>query len=537
MTAAICLALSLVLGAMSDGAYHDDDLTHFMMARWCRWYPGYLVNVWGRPGFTAPVALVAWIGDRATAWHVARGLSAIVTLGGALAATLLAKRLGLLCWRWTVLMCFAQPLNTVLSYTTLTENFTAMYLVAGLLLLQRRNAIAASMVFSLAFVSRLETVILLPIWWLCLVLQTPMRENRKRLAAAMACAIWAPIAHNVFHWMAYGNWPSQAFLRPGGSTEYLPTGPLAYLPPMLLAVSPIVFAIVIPGAILLVRRRRYGVVLVASAYLLTHCLITWFGIFASGGFARFAVAVAPLLAILAVAGCEALVNSMREMKGPTYVGAVLVGVIAFCWLAFVVEMRAGRLPWRYGWLEAGPFAWVLLVALMLVSVVVAKSPKIGRIVLGLVLIVVACGSIAQWATLVRPLRLGHDQELVRRVAESLDSERPVFCANPWIAWFDNHVEDPSAHKGRRLLSSMPVGTIFVWDSIYSASDFHQLPFERYRDDSAYRLVRSFGCGEHEACFRVFEKVRETPIEAGGRPYPLPLTMGRGERLGSYYERE
>lgn len=537
ITGAMCLGLSLVLGALSNGVHHDDDLTHFMMARWSRWYPGYLVNVWGRPGFTVPVSFVAWIGDRATAWHLARGLSAFVTLGGALLATVLAKRAGLRYWRWTVLLCYAQPLNALLSYTTLTENFTALYLIGGLLLLQRHRAIAASIVFSLAFVSRLETLALLPVWWLILILQPKVRRDHVRLVGAMAGVLWAPIAHNAFHWLAYGNWPVAAFFHPGGSTEYLPAGPLTYVPPMLLAVSPFVFVIAVPGAIRLLRRRRYGVVFVASAYLATHWLITWFGVFASGGFARFAVAAAPMIAVMAAAGAEALVDSMRDRERPAGGGAMIVGVIAFCWCAMMLEMRAGRLPWRIGWIGSGLGAALVIAPIVVIFVVVVTAPRVGRRVVGVVIAVVAFGSVGQWAAIVRPLRLGHDQELARQVATSLDTASPVFCANPWIAWFDGHIEDPSAHKGRRLLSSMPVGTIFIWDSIYSESDFHQLALERFRDDPAYRLIWSVGCGANEACFRIFEKVAETPIEDGGRPYPLPLTMGRGERLGSYYERE
>ena len=49
-----CFVLTVTLGLLSDGAYHDDDLTHFLMARWVRWYPGYLLHIWGRPGLTVP---------------------------------------------------------------------------------------------------------------------------------------------------------------------------------------------------------------------------------------------------------------------------------------------------------------------------------------------------------------------------------------------------------------------------------------------------------------------------------------------------
>lgn len=531
------LALSVALGILSDGVHHDDDLTHFMFARWSGWYPGYLVNVWGRPGFTAPMALVAWIGDRALAWHVARAFSAVVTLGGALTATWIARGAGLRYWRWTILLCYLQPLNVVLSYTTLTENFTALYFAAGLLLLQRRRCVWASLVFSLAFVSRLETLALLPIWWVCLIGQMGMRSRRPLLAASMVTAMWAPAVHNVLHWIAYGNWPIEAFFRPGGSTEYLPTGPLAYLPPMLLAASPLIIALAAVGAIELVRRRQWNVVAIAGGYLGIHWLITWFGVFASGGFARFAVAVSPLLAVSAAAGVEALSASMQRRERATRAGAMIVAVVGVCWLAVAVEMRAGRMPRPQEW-DVMRFGIALPFAVMMaLSIVAASVSRIGRAIVWVVLMVVGVGTAVQWGQIVRPLRLGRDQLLAQSVIASVEADRIVFCANPWIAWFGDHVEDPSAHKGRRLLSSMPAGTIFIWDSNYSPSDFHQLSADRYLNDPAYRLLRTFGGENGAARFLVFEKIAETSIEQGGQPYPLPLTMGRGERLGSYYERE
>jgi hypothetical protein len=41
--------LTAVLGLMSDGVHHDDDLMHLLMARWARWFPQYLLHGGGRP--------------------------------------------------------------------------------------------------------------------------------------------------------------------------------------------------------------------------------------------------------------------------------------------------------------------------------------------------------------------------------------------------------------------------------------------------------------------------------------------------------
>src|SRR5436853_5876459 len=66
------LFITLVLGAMSDGAHHMDDLMHYLIARWAWHWPQYLLHDWGRPGFTVLYYLPAGFG-----WHAARAWSAV----------------------------------------------------------------------------------------------------------------------------------------------------------------------------------------------------------------------------------------------------------------------------------------------------------------------------------------------------------------------------------------------------------------------------------------------------------------------------
>ena len=54
--------LTAALGLASRGVYQDDDLAHFLFARWAGWFPSYLLHVWGRPGLTIPLFAVSWLG-------------------------------------------------------------------------------------------------------------------------------------------------------------------------------------------------------------------------------------------------------------------------------------------------------------------------------------------------------------------------------------------------------------------------------------------------------------------------------------------
>ena len=66
--ALLCIGLgfvvSAVLALLSDGAYQDDALTHYLYARWAWHHPAYLVDEWGRPGLTSlllPTAGLGWL--------------------------------------------------------------------------------------------------------------------------------------------------------------------------------------------------------------------------------------------------------------------------------------------------------------------------------------------------------------------------------------------------------------------------------------------------------------------------------------------
>lgn len=539
----VCAGTGLILGVLSDGVHHDDDLTHFLFARWSWWYPGYLVHVWGRPGFTVPMALVSGWFDRETAWHIARAASACVTLASSLVAAALARRLSLRYWPWVVALCYLQPLNMVLSYTTLTENFTALYLIAALYLLHRRRAVSASAVFSLVLVTRLETVVLLPVWALCVWSTIRDLPNERRVILIVGLnSLWAPIAQNVAHWAFFGTWPISAFLHPSGSSEYLTTGPLAFLPPLLLATTPVVMLFAIVGGPQLIRRGGASVIAIATVFLLTHWLIKWFGIFASGGFARFVVSVAPLLAIAAAAGLESSIDAFRSTpRRVRRITLLAMAVMAIGYIAANIELRVGRLPIDLIQIDSFATSWpTLAIIVVLVIAALIRNCTIGRAVACLVWAIAIAFSIFQWIIVVRPLRLMPEHRLAKDVVRSLraDPKAPVFAANPWIAWWSGHIENPRAHKGPRLLSTMPVGTRFIWDAIYSPSDFHRLLLSEYLSDPAYRIVGEWRIDKNEyAEFVMLEKMAPTAIATDDAPYPRPLTLGRGECTGSYYLNE
>lgn len=557
---AVALFGTILLGAWSDGAYHDDDLTHYLMARWSAVFPGYLLNIWGRPGFTIPAAAVAWIGSPQAGWHAVRILSAFVTAASALLAARAARRLGIAPGWLVALLCYVQPLNTVLAATSLTENFAACYLTAAVYFLLGGRAISASAVFSLVLVSRHETVALLPVWWLGVWMAGGPYGRR---VCALAASLAAPALHNAAFFAAYRAWPFQLFLAPSGSTQYPPTGPLAYFPHLVAAVPFVVLAFALLGARRVAasrfsnasaqpglsreaaeKPRAWIIPALAATFVAIHIVVMAAGVFASGGYARFMVTIAPIMAVLAAAGLSACIEegaAGTNRPDARLPWVAIAGVVALAWLAVEIEWRAGRLGIR----DERFFVLIRVVAattaLVVLLTAVLRDGRSRRALRRLAAIWLIGLVVVQNAALIRPLRVNEPSRAVARIVRWIESQgladRPIFATNSWFAYYFNWAEDPRVHKGKRLVSSMPVGTLVIWDSIYSASDYHRLPREYFEANAAYRCIHEGSSdGSRPIHFLVYEKIAETPVPSEPDiSYPPNLANRDDERLGTYYQ--
>lgn len=551
-----CYIGTILLGLASNGVHHDDDLTHYLMSRWARWFPGYLLHVWGRPGATIPMAAVAWIGDADVSWHVCRFLSACITAATAWMAAALATRKGVGPAWVVVILFYVQPFALMLATTTLTENYLAFYLIAAALLLDKGRLIFASMVFSLALLTRHETLVLVPVWWM--VVNNELRiancelkaqadrpfsqfANPYSLFVACAAALWAPILHNLLHFAAFAKWPAAMFLSPKGSTEYVATSVLGYVPYALQAIPPAVFTLALIGGGELIRRRVWLIPAIAGTFLAAHCAITALGVFASGGFPRFMAGIAPFVAILAVAGIQRIRAHWPDPRPTSIAWLTLALVLAIGWLAVEVERRGGRLSLPGVFMLAIRMEVGVLIAVCIAQA--ARWPKpLARARLAAVVLMSAV-TLLQTAVWMRPLRLRPAQRQILAATtwllENSLADRSIYATNAWFSHFMGFVENPRVHKGKRLLAAMPVGTIVVWDSIYSASDYHGVKLTDLKMDVRhYRRIKTFEPAPtdlQKMRLVLFEKIAETPVPPDpDRPYPPSTSADQDVIHTSYY---
>jgi len=542
LIAVAAFALAFIFGLFSNGVHHDDDLTHFLMARWSWRFPEYLLNFWARPGFTLPMAAVAWIGSPPVAWHFARLLSAVVTLAATLLAIRVADRLAVRPLWLVALACVLQPMATLLSYTTLVENFASLYIIAALALLISGRLIIASLVFSAAFVTRYDTLVMLPIWWLALWgrQRGPIHRQPRTIdkLAAMAASISAPLLHMLLLKFVLDAKPWLLFASPSGSSQYTAAGLLVFIPQVLIAIPAVILALAIVGAARLLAAGRPLVPALAGIFLLTHIVLRARGLYASGGFARFLVTIAPLVGILAAAGVPAPTTSgfkpgRRRSFWYATVAVFLVGMLAI-WS----ECRAGRITF------SGPRALPAILytggAIAALSLIAAALPveRWRRRTAIATAVILAAAVAIQFFAIVRPLRRATMPRLVADAEHWIDSaglaDRPIFAATPWVTYDRALVEYPRIRKSQRLLASMPVGTIVIWDRIYAPSDYHRLPLESL-DPRAYRKLHEFRIADGTPPDLIaFEKIAATPVPATEPPPYPPEMVPPAEPAGTYY---
>lgn len=485
----IGLAAGIVLALLSDGAYHDDALTHYLYAQWAWNNPRCLVDEWGRPGLTCLLFPVAALG-----WTVCRIESALLTATSAWLAYDMARRLGWPRAAWVPLLCFVQPMFVLASYTTLTETAVAFYLtLAAWCFVTGRPAWSAA-VMSLCFVTRYETVVFVPLWVAAL-----WRSRGPRVCYPLL--LWAPLMHNVLGLAALGRWPVASVIGGPHAPIYGTGTPLTMLVKSMAASGPAVAVLAVVGSIACLRdRNRSGdqpglwsqrAWLIPACYLLhllIHALIFWRGMYASGGYPRFLVSTSPLAALCAVAGLGAILDRSAGRRHRAL--AVLVVVTLVMWVGLELEARIVDEAWLF---LIEPVRWGVwgLTALVLLTVAWMWSSN-SRLPGGLLAAAALAATVLPLAYLIRPHRIADQtRDLERAVAwlrSSPHADAPVVATNIWVSHYLDRGFNVVPPDSTTILDGATPGTVFVWDGQYSPTPRFGLTPASMADRGGWQLV-------------------------------------------------
>lgn len=498
------LLVSVVCAVLSDGVYHEDDLVHLQMAEWALRDPRYLLDQWGRPGFTLLYVLPAQFG-----WLAARIFTGVLVAATGWLTFRLAQGLGLPS-AWTApLLLWLQPLYFTLSYTTLTETAAALYLTGAMVAWQRGAPALSAGLISLLALTRHEAMVLLAVWAVLLWL-------RRAPAIAWLSLVAAPVLHNVLAFVFLHRAPLLSFLDPKPTNAYGSGHWFTMVRLAQDAFSPVLLLLAAAGTLALMRRRDgRGWWTLGVGWIVLQTVLFKFGLFASGGYARFLVVVSPVVALAAAFGLNRLlrllrVSRHRAIPGPAGAGVVRgVAVAVLVW--WVGVGAASDRPHDWWWLGG------LLVALAVGRWVVHR-PSVGqwlgsRLALWGATSLVGIGMVSSVAGGLAPrlLTLTTDQRCVSQTVDWLRANdltaRPLQAATPWLevflgGWRPWSRFPPFAERVRRL----GPGELYLWDRRYAADRGADIQPDRLLAEG--RVVEVFRVdvpgGAPTPCVRVLE---------------------------------
>ncbi len=412
----IFAGLSLLVSFSSEGFLEADGCTHYLYARFALREPHFLLNVWGRPLFTALYAVPSQYGGLVAA----RMLSLLLAIVCALIAMSIAR--GQKC-RWPLLaliFTLAQPLVFLHSFSELTELPFAALIGLAFLAYQRKRWLVMTILASLSPLARPEgfgfvllacvALVVHRRWWWILLLPIPLLlwNHLGWLQSGRPGPWWS--------WLI-SSWPyaGQSLYRSGSVLHYvalLPavTGPFVF-PATCIGIWRSLIARCELDPHLCICRRL--IALIPLMILIAHSALYATGKMASSGELRYMLIVAPFWGLLAGAGWE--------------------------WVF-------ARLSWRF------PLRW---------GAVAAFAGALGNVIYP-----------------VLPLRPSDNEDFpqarrfVRWFSDSrLERDFPRVCAAQMYIYFLLDVSPTDSVRAleyrRDLVSSPPANTILVWDPIYS----------------------------------------------------------------------
>lgn len=325
---AIFAALSIAASVTSHGFLEADACTHYLYARFALEEPHFLVNVWGRPLFTALYAIPSAYGGVAGA----RLLSLTLAIGCAAVAMLIARgqnaRLPVLALIFTL----AQPLVFLHSFSELTELPFATLLGLTFLAYQRKQWLVMAVLAGLGPLARPEgfgflllagaALLVHRLWWWIIVLPIPLLiwNHAGWVLSGGAGAWWS--------WLP-DNWPyAQESVYPSGHLLHF----LALMPAV---TSPFVFPATCAGVWRCLADRtiadphlrlcRRLIAAIPLMILVGHSVLYATGKLASSGELRYMLVVAPFWGVLAAIGWEWIFDRLHWRRPIAFAGIAALG--------------------------------------------------------------------------------------------------------------------------------------------------------------------------------------------------------------------
>jgi hypothetical protein len=352
--AGVALASLYIDSHQQDGGYH------YLFARWAWTHPDLFVGVWARPLFTFLYSFPALLG-----YPAAKLFTVAVCLATAWQTWRIAIDLKLERPELAIPFLFLQPSYLLLCSDTLTEPIFALVFVIALRLHLRGYVKTGMLVASAMILARPEGFFLGALWGVWVLFDR--RDNRpvwQRIPATLLLATGALV-----WWLAAllitrdplfikSNWPPdwKATGAVYGSGELW-----SYVLRLPEIAGPLLLVPFLVGLVVLVLRRRMGTITSAFLVLLVvHSVLRAFGMFGSAGYPRYFVCVSPAIALISLAGWNAIAAKLSNVNSVARSAlAALVLMVSFVLGLLYIDGAAWSRDARavsemYSWFRLNP---------------------------------------------------------------------------------------------------------------------------------------------------------------------------------------
>lgn len=322
-------AVGVTLCFLYQDSYQQDAPTHYLFARWAWKHPMDFVSVWGRPLFTFLYAFPALISYRAT-----KLFTVVISVATAWQTWQLARQLACKRSELVIPFLFLQPSFLLLCADTMTEPLFALVLVVALRLHLCGRLLAGMLMASLLPLARPEGFFLCALWGIWMLFeQRAARTLWQRLPLTLILVsgtfLWAFAAVWIMNdplWLIH-NWPQnwQADASYGSASYWWYVHKSSWIFGLLLRWPFLI------GLLVLLWTRRFltGVSAFVTIFAL-HSILFARGAFGSAGYPRYFVCVAPVIAIITLAGwntCADFISRPLRQYAPPVMGLLLAVVM------------------------------------------------------------------------------------------------------------------------------------------------------------------------------------------------------------------
>lgn len=331
---ALCVALYVLAVAVFPSTGDQDAAIHAIYARFPN-HPARYLSAYARPAFAVPYLLPALIG-----YGAMRATTVAVCAAVAWLTYLTARRVGLARPWLAVPFVLLQPALYVVGVDTMTEPTFALLLAAGLWACAAARPALAAALWSFLPLARPEgpfVIAVVAALWLPAALRAPRRWLPRLALLGLGMATWElaciVVTHDPRFIQETFSWQSGAYPWRGTWYHFLARWPhivgWGLLPLWLAGVVAAAAANQSGGGVARAAARAAVLRLALAAtgvLLVTHTYLYMAGMMASTGFDRYFATLAPLTALLAVAGAERAARLLRE-RGRARLAAPLLGVL------------------------------------------------------------------------------------------------------------------------------------------------------------------------------------------------------------------